>query len=104
MNFGQVTIRDSAGAVIHRSRNLRGIMDYSRGVGVAIERADLFAHKGAESGTLGVTWNTGATCMVDFASFEVMREWVNARRCFKGAQIKEAPKPGLPLSEFFGLR
>lgn len=85
-------IRDTAGAVVMRSHNLRAILDYSRGSCVSIERADLFPHKHGQGGTLGVSWNTGASCLVDFASYDVMREWVRARRIFKGAEIKQVPR------------
>jgi hypothetical protein len=87
-----VKIRDASGRVIHTSRNLRGILDYSRGRCVIVERVDLFPLKHSEGGTMGITWNTGATCITDFASYRVMVEWAKARRCFKGAEIREVAR------------
>ena len=83
-----ITIRDKDFRVVARSHNLRGILDYSRDH--PVERVDLFpATNGNPAGTLGVTWTNGATTVADFASYSVMKKWVKARRCFRGAQIKE---------------
>lgn len=72
-------IRDKYGAVVAHSQNLRGILDYTRRPGITIERADLFGPNKQGGGTLGVTWSDGATTLVDFADFDVMRDWVGTR-------------------------
>ena len=74
-----VVIRDSAGRPVKRSENLRGILDYTNQRGVWVERLDLFGPNKQGGGTLGVTWNTGATTLADFADFSVMEDWVKQR-------------------------
>lgn len=64
---------------VSRSRNLRGILSYPS----QVERVDIW---GAQ---LGVTWTDGASTITDFADPAVLREWVRARRIFRGATITE---------------
>jgi len=74
-------IRDAGLRVVKKSQNLRGILDYSRAH--TVERVDLYG----SSRLLGVTWTNGASTVVRFADAKVMRRWVEARKCFKGATI-----------------
>lgn len=88
-------VRDINGRVVARSQNLRGIRAYTQKSALNyIERADLFGPNKQGGGTLGITWADGATALVDFASFTVMRAWVDARAkgrgVFAGAQVKQA--------------
>lgn len=73
---------------VKQSKNLRCIMDYSRGMfAPKVQRVDIFANKSDSGGTLGVMWDNGATCCTGFASVAVLREWVKARRIFRNARI-----------------
>jgi hypothetical protein len=69
--------------VVSRSRNLRGILEYSRTHFVA--RIDLYKHD--LEGQLGITWANGSTVITSFASFDVMQRWVK-RPLFKGVNIR----------------
>lgn len=79
-----VIIRDTDGCIVSRSKNLRGILDYSRRH--IVERVDIWPHV---SGTaqLGVTWINGASVITDFQSFTVCRQWCTSRRRFPAAVI-----------------
>lgn len=87
-----IRIFDRDGAVIRRSANLRGIIDYSRDV--AVERVDLFGPNSTGGGTMGVTWVDGSTCLADFASFTVMSRWASKRRQFALVIRQAHPGPG----------
>ena len=85
-----VQIYDVNGKVIQKSRNLRGILDYSRK-----NVPDLIVVNKV-SGTSGEAnvdfhWSNGSYAAVSFASFDVAKSWVK-RRALSGAriQIKEA--------------
>lgn len=76
------------GKVIHRSRNLRGILEYARRIlidSVTIKpvfSSDApFVHSKA-SAILFVRWIDGATCETDFASFTICVDWCKDRSKF----------------------
>lgn len=74
-----VVIRDADFKIVSRSRNLRGILDYSRKH--LVERVDIW--QGAAGGAqLGIVWLSGASVITDFACFEVCKSWCAARRNF----------------------
>jgi hypothetical protein len=79
-----VTIRDRDMRIVSTSRNLRGILGFSRTH--VVERIDIWP--GAAGGAqLGITWMDGASCITDFASFTLCKDWVSRRRVFFGAQV-----------------
>jgi hypothetical protein len=74
-----ITIRDIDFNVVNTSRNLRGILEYTRAHGV--ERVDIWPgkDKGAQ---FGITWNNGASTMSDFASATVCQQFFAKRARF----------------------
>ena len=80
-----ITIRDASLRTVSTSKNLRGILTHCRKV--SPERVDLWRHK-CGSGTLGVSWLDGSTVICSFASYEVLTDWVKARRAFKAIEPK----------------
>lgn len=75
---------EKAGRIVARSKNLRGVLDYGRRWGVArLELIEL--PEGA--GSLRVIFKDGATTRENFASWGVLRAWVNARRSWAGAAL-----------------
>lgn len=89
-------IRDRYGASVARGQNLRVLFDYVRNNNVFVERVDLFGPNKFGGGTLGVTFSNGATTLVDFVDFGVMKKWVDQRTkgkraLFGAAEIKHAP-------------
>ena len=79
-----VVIRDVDFKPVRASRNLRGIMEYTRKH--AVQRVDIWPGKdgGAQ---LGIAWLDGASCITDFASAHVCKQWCAARRAFPAATI-----------------
>ena len=79
-----ITIRDRDFRIVSSSRNLRGIIDYSRRH--IVERVDIWPHA---SGTaqLGITWTNGASVITDFQSSTVCEQWCASRRRFPAAVI-----------------
>lgn len=86
-------IRDRDMRVVRRTRNLRAILEHSRDH--AVERLDVYPGPHG-TGQLGVAWADGSTTIVDFASINVLREWIARRRCFKHASVHNHDKPGIP--------
>jgi len=72
-----IEIVDASGKVIHRSRNLRGILDYARHTWIE-EAVAQPAQEG--KGILSVTFGDGCTCMTEFADFTVLCWWLRCRR------------------------
>lgn len=78
-----IEIVDLRGRIIHRSRNLRGILDHARRTWV--EEAE--ATPGEEGkGILHVTFGDGSTCRTEFASYQVLCWWLRSRRSWAGAR------------------
>lgn len=78
-----IEIVNPQGAVIHRSRNLRGVLDHARRAGLR----SVHAYPSARGqGLLGVTFADGAQCRVRFASYAVLCDWLRARRSWAGAR------------------
>lgn len=75
-------IRDADFRIVKKSSNLRGIIEYSRRA--PVKTVMLFHAAPA----LGVVWGDGAATLVRFADATVMRQWAEARQCFKGATFK----------------
>lgn len=74
------------GAIIRRSRNLRGMLDYARtSLVAAVETMRDPANN--TRGILAVTYADGATCRASFASFNIMIDFVRNRRTWRGAKI-----------------
>lgn len=63
-----IIIRDQEGTVVSRSKNLRGIRDYSRHN--EVERIDLYPGP-----QMGVAWRNGSTSIMDWADPAVMQQW-----------------------------
>lgn len=71
------------GNVIHRSRNLRGVLDHARRSWVAEAVAEPLPRG---KGLLRVTFGDGGTCVTEFASFAVLCTWLRARRSWAGCR------------------
>lgn len=78
-----IEIVNPQGVVIHRSRNLRGILDHARRTW--LEAAVAWPAPGGR-GRLSVTFGDGATCVTAFADFTVLCCWLQARRSWAGAR------------------
>lgn len=80
-----IIIRDKAGRAVSRSKNLRGILDYSRKN--EVERVDLYPGP-----QLGIAWKNGASMLADFADATVMRAWVDRFVKYRNVPVKEHGK------------
>lgn len=81
-----IKIYDNAGACVSRSKNLRGILAYSRAH--ETERIDLYKPTdGWSGGQFGIAWKDGATAICDFADFSIMEGFAK-KKTFGGATVK----------------
>ena len=78
-----VEIHNREGRVIHRSRNLRGILDHGRTVGIQSATGELLPHS---RGRLLVHFGDGSTAEAQFASFTVLERWLHSRRSWSGCR------------------
>jgi hypothetical protein len=78
-----VVITNTQGQVVHRSRNLRGIVDHARRVGLASACADPSTDG---RGRLCVTFADATSSRVEFASYTALCNWLHARRAWSGAR------------------
>lgn len=73
------------GQTIHRSKNLRGILDHARRTGVRCA----FVQQDADGGAvLDVCFSDDSHCRTSFADFSVCREWVKGRRSWRLTEKK----------------
>lgn len=85
-----IEIKDRAGQVVKRSKNLRGILDYSsRCTFVRVLRV-IASRKPNGAGLLRVEWSNDVFVEADFACYRVLCHWINARRVFAGATVSIA--------------
>ena len=71
------------GAVMHRSKNLRGVLDHARRSWIE----EAVAYPAPEGrGVLQVTYGDGCTCHTEFASYEVLCGWLRARCSWAGSR------------------
>ncbi|HDR9130795.1 TPA: hypothetical protein QDA91_001892 [Burkholderia vietnamiensis] len=73
------------GRVIGASKNLRGMRDYARKSPVACVET-LRSPANRHNGQLTVTYADGAYCTAHFACYEIMIDWVRARRSWRQAR------------------
>ncbi len=78
-----VEIANAQGQVIRRSRNLRGIFAHARRTW--IEKASASPMQ-AGQGLLQVTFGDGCTCRTEFASYQVLCDWLRNRRSWAGVR------------------
>ena len=78
-----IEIYSREGKVIHRSRNLRGILDHARKVGIQSATGELLAHG---RGRLLVRFGDGSAAEAQFASFTVLERWLHSRRSWAGVR------------------
>lgn len=78
-----VIIYDSKGKPVSRSKNLRGILEYSRKHSVAKIR--LVRHTEGGGGTLLLRWRNGSLVSAPFADWSVLNSWVHARKHLREA-------------------
>ena len=73
------------GVTVSRTRNLRGLLDYARKSKVATveSRVDPLNHV---RGELRVTYLNGAQGFASFASYNIMVDWIRARRSWRTAK------------------
>lgn len=83
-----IEIKDASGHVYSRSKNLRGILDYSRRPFIRVTRLTVM-HAGDSGGRLRVDWSNGHHVIAIFASHAVMLQWIKARRVFDGVPMGE---------------
>lgn len=81
-----VRVVAQSGEVVARSRNLRGMLEYARRSHVVKVQGEPHTANPA-NGFLAVYYADGATACALFADVRVMREWIAARRIFRGAHI-----------------
>ena len=72
------------GQIIRKSRNLRGIVDYSR---ISKPARIELTPQGKCNGRLRVIYKDGATTSAHFASYHIAVDWVRNRRTWRGANI-----------------
>jgi len=78
-----IEIVNADGKVIHRSRNLRGILDHARRTWIE----EAVARPAPEGrGFLRVTFGDGSTCQTEFADFTVLCWWLRSRRSWAGVR------------------
>ena len=81
-----IKIYDKMGVCISWSKNLRGILTYSREN--ETERIDLYKPDPTRSGgQFGIAWANGSTSICDFADYSIMEKFAN-KKTFKPAIIK----------------
>ena len=78
-----VEICNAQGQVIHRSKNLRGILDHARRTWV---QQAVAAPAPDGKGILHVTFGDGSTCQTAFADFTVLCWWLGSRRSWAGSR------------------
>lgn len=71
---------------LHRSRNLRGLLDYARRPHVWVAAVSI-APLPARGGSLEVRYSDGSVGTDQFASFSVLCDWLRARRSWHGAEL-----------------
>ena len=82
----EVQLRDR---IVSRSRNLRGMRDYARvSPVVRVECRKCDGRPWRVGGTLRVTYADGATCETEFASYNIMVDFVRKRRSWRGADFR----------------
>ncbi len=74
------------GKAIRRSKNLRGIIDYSR-VSQVVKVDGIFDPENEVRGILTVKYSDGCTSTASFASYHIMVDWVRNRRIFRNARV-----------------
>jgi hypothetical protein len=72
------------GQIIHRSKNLRGMLDYGRISPVS--RVELTL-EGEVNGKVSVIYEDGATTSAFFKSYHIAVDWIRKRRSWKNADI-----------------
>jgi hypothetical protein len=89
------------GEVIRTSKNLRGMRDYAR-VSPVVQVITSKDSKNPLRGSLVVEYADGARCQASFASFNIMIDFVRARRTWRTAFIRHVDgdmgyltKPGI---------
>jgi hypothetical protein len=65
------------GKVIHRSRNLRGLISHAHRVGVA--KASVWRTSPACGGRAYIEYRDGSYCRTEFADFTIARDFFRAR-------------------------
>lgn len=85
MTYGTAVIKN--GAIVKRSKNLRGMLDYSR-VSPVVRVATMRNKDLPVRGDLLVEYLNGAYCSASFASYHIMIDFVRNRRGWRGADIK----------------
>lgn len=84
----QVTIQRGR-AIVHRSKNLRGLLDHARRAGppvtVALKQARPM--RDAQPFQMTVTYPDGTTGRAAWASWRVAADWVRARRAWAGVRV-----------------
>ncbi len=85
-----IRIYSHTGKPIRHARNLRGITDHVRRVGLILAVAYPVEQ---ERGDLLVFFGDGATCHADFASYTVLCRWLQARRSWAGSRSLNGAKP-----------
>jgi hypothetical protein len=71
------------GAIAHHSKNLRGVLDHARRVGLVSAQA--FPMEDG-CGVLAVIFRDGCICLTVFHSFTVLCHWLRSRRSWVGVR------------------
>jgi hypothetical protein len=78
-----IQIVRSDSTIAHRSKNLRGLLDHARRVGLISAQA--FPIEDG-CGVLAVAFRDGCICVTVFQSFIVLCHWLQARRSWTGVR------------------
>ena len=77
-----VEIKDRTGKVISSSKNLRGLIAHAGKI--TVEEVDIREYNAGE-GQLYVCFVNNDYCVTDFASFSVLKDWIQSRRGLQDA-------------------
>jgi hypothetical protein len=90
-----IFIFSPTGAIIRRSKNLRGMRDYAR-----VSRVEKVETRkdpaNPHRGILSVTYADGCKSHAGFAEFHIMIDFVRSRRTWRGAEFHHADGEGAP--------
>lgn len=82
-----VELKNASGAVVARSKNLRGIHTYMSRPLVFARQVDVRLLPDGEEGELRIEFNTGVNVTVKFGSFDILRHCVKYWRKLRGAKL-----------------
>lgn len=83
-------VYDHTGAIIARSKNLRGLLDHARRVPPVSARLVRFSYDGPYQ--LRVKFSNGSYAIAPFADWRVAADWIKARRSWGRIDVDGLPE------------